>query len=120
MCLVYSVHPTICKVVLSVCSYTTRTTVTVCVFILCSYDLASQKQTYRELPHVLVHERSKRLPRRWRKFIESKRKESLVDGSDIDLSFRTGDEEDTRPDIIGEGELSASEGEALLKASRYE
>lgn len=90
----------------------------VCVFILCSYDLTFQKQMYQELPHVFVHERSKRLPRRWRKFIERKREESLVDGTNIDLSFRTGGKEDTHPDIINDGELSASEGEALLKASQ--
>ena len=88
--------------------------VCVCVHF-CSYDLTSQKQTYQELPNVFVHEMPKRIPPRWRKFIKRKSEESLVAGSDINLSFRAGDREDTRPDTISEEELSASEGDALLK-----
>lgn len=86
--------------------------------ILCSYDLTSQKRPYRELPNVFVHEKVKRVPRRWRKLLDKKREGSLVEGSNIDLTFRSAVKEDTQRDTISEGELSASEGEALLKTSQ--
>ena len=85
---------------------------------LCSYNLTSQKRSYQELPNVFVHDKVKRVPRRWKQLLDKKREGSLIVGSDINLTFRSGDKEDMQRDNLSEGELSASQGEALIKASQ--